>query len=393
MGNDGQSAKREQAPETAQRVRSFKLLRLVVIAVILFAGVGIGLYFKLQANPGTEPSGFRNQPPQYINVYVTDPEHIKLTATVTLGQGWLNPDYERYGPVEFHTQGRTDFHEMVSFTATTTGSVAPGTIIITSSIRPLTGAGAVNAGAESPANGVSVFQLKGAGGWLTANRFAVPFPLSPGQGNTWSGSVFFDVPVILQDKGAVFGHLPSVGVYSTLYPPSALLEGVYEARTGQLRNVAIPDSYAIPAGERTVDFYPPNNDASYTEVIQHIAPALSNMQISDMSPAPDSAGDADYTWHSNSIDGLEPTFQAVDLNAADSQTQAAFYSGIAFGLAGAAVIALVQEIRGKREDESLTSRGPSSARTDRGRCFRPESASSRLHVRVDGGRCRSGLEG
>jgi hypothetical protein len=142
---------------------------------------------------------------------------------------------------------------------------------------------------------------------------------------------------------------------------------VYEAQTGQLRNVAIPDSYAIPAGERTVDFYPPNSDASYAEVIQHLAPALSNMQISDMSPSPDSAGDADYTWHSNSIDGLEPTFQAIDLNAAGFQTQAAFYSGIAFGLAGAAVIALVQEIRGKREDESLTSRGPSSARTDHGR--------------------------
>ena len=173
------------------------------------------------------------------------------------------------------------------------------------------------------------------------------------------GPVFFDsVPIIFQDNGSSFGHLPSVAAYSYLYPPVSVLEAGYDARTGHLKNVLLGGSAGTSAGEREEGFYPSNSQASYTEEIQQIAPVLSNRQTAYMSPSTDAANDADYVWHSNGIDGLEPTFKAIDLGAADSENQAAFYSGIAFGLAGAAVIALVQEIRGKREDESLTSRGP-----------------------------------
>lgn len=148
--------------------------------------------------------------------------------------------------------------------------------------------------------------------------------------------------------------LPSVGAYSYLYLPVPILVGGYDPRTGQLKNVFPGGSTGIPAGERTEDFYPPNQP-SYTEVIQHIVPALSNRQTAYMNPSADSANDADYAWHSNTIDGLEPTFEAIDLNAADSHTQAAFYAGIAFGVAGSAVIALIQEIPAERKRKSSTS--------------------------------------
>ena len=181
MGNGGQSAKREPAPETAQRLRSFRLLRLVVISVILFAAAGVGLYFKSQANPGTEPSGFSGQPPQYLNIYVTGPD-IRINVTVILGQGWLNPNYDRYGPIELRAQGFTSFNEKVEFTATSTGSVTSEAIIIASSIRP-TG-GELIAGGGSTVSTVSVVQLKNAVGPVgEADRFVALFPLSPGQGN------------------------------------------------------------------------------------------------------------------------------------------------------------------------------------------------------------------
>ena len=346
-----QSGKPERTPGEDGPTRStYRPLRLIVIVFFLLVATAFGFHFKSRANPGTEPSSFNGQPPQYINVYTTSAD-IKITVTVILGQGWLNPNYDRYGPVELRAQGVTDFHEEVEFTATYAGSVTPEAIIITSSVRPLTGA-------NSPEGPDSVFQLKSAEGSLAqADKFAAWFPLPRDQGNTWSGSIFFNsVPIIFQDNGSTFGHLPSVGAYSYLYPPTSVLQGRYNAGTGRLENVAFATYSGTPVGENTEYFGPPNTQASYSEVIQHIVPALSDRQIAYMNPSADSANDADYIWQSNSsIDGLEPTFKAIDLDAADSQNQAAFYSGIAFGVAGAAVIALVQEIPEKRKRKSSTS--------------------------------------
>jgi hypothetical protein len=345
-----QSGKPERTLGGDRPTRStYRPLRLIVIVFVLLVAAAVGFHFKSRANPGTEPSSFSGQPPQYINVYTTSGD-IRITVTVILGQGWLNPDYDRYGPVELDAQGVTDFHEEVEFTATYTGSVTPEAIIIASSIRPLTDA-------DSPEGTVSVFQLKSATGSLAqADRYAAWFPLPRDQGNTWSGSVFFNsVPIIFQDNGSTFGHLPSVGAYSYLYPPTSVLEGGYDAGTGQLENVAFA-TYSDTPGENTEYFGPPNTQASYSEVIQHIVPALSDRQIAYVNPSADNANDADYVWQSNSsIDGLEPTFKATDLDATDSQNQAAFYSGIAFGVAGAAVIALVQEIPEERKRKSSPS--------------------------------------
>jgi hypothetical protein len=358
----GHSEKPEPTPQ-AQPVRStYRLFRLTIIVLILLAAASTGFHFKSRANPGEEPSSFSGQPPQYINVYVTNPG-IRINVTVTLGQGFFNPNYDRYGPVDLHAQGFTDFLENVAFTATYTGSGGPGSVIITSSIRPLAGARDPIAQLGSPA---SVVRLTDAVGTLAqADRFAAFFPLSTGQGNSWSGTVSFDsVPIIFQDNGSVFGHLPSVAAYSYLYPPSAVLEGGYDAGTGQLKNVFLAGpSSRVPVGERAEDFYAPNHQASYTEVVQQVVPALSNAQTAYMNPSVDSASDADYVWQSNGIDGLEPVFKMIDLSAADSQNQAAFYSGIAFGLAGAAVIALVQEIPSegrKRKSSTSGARNPAT---------------------------------
>jgi hypothetical protein len=327
-----------------------------MIVLILLAASSVGFYFKSRANPGTEPPDFRRWPPQYINVYLTNPlnSSIPITVTVILGRGWLNPNYGTYGPAELREPGFSGFHEEVDVRVTSTGSVAPGAIIITSSIRP-TGVGAPGAGPTASA--LSVAQLKSAKGPLAKpDRFAVSVPLSSDSGDTWSGAVFFDsVPIVFQDNGSTFGHLPSAGAYSYLYPPTSVLEGGYDRRTGKLKNISIGlgISSAIPSGERA-EYYGPSNHASFTERVENIVPALSNRQVAYMNPPSDSDNNTDYVWHSTGFDGLEPVFKAADLNAADSQNQDAFYAGLAFGVAGAALIALVQEIPKERERKSIS---------------------------------------
>jgi hypothetical protein len=331
--SDGQPRKRERA-------RSFKLVRLIVIVVILLVAAGLGFYFKSQANSGREPSSFGNQPPQYINVFETNSK-VPVAVTVMLEQGTY------LSPIKLQSEGYTDFTEVVNVTASPARSVSPGIIMVTSSIAPQLDPGRKLTPVENR---------------LGAERFVVQVPLSQDPSGTWSGVVNFgSIPMIFENNGSTFGHLPSVGAYE--YPeggvPSLFAE--YEGTTGQLRKVingpVDPDSHVTISGDHGELFYGPDS-ISYTETLHNIAPVLASQQIVYTTPAVDISGNYDYVWHSGA--GLEPVFKETNPDAVDSQTQAAFYSGIAFGVAGAALIALIQEIRGKREDESSTSSVPRS---------------------------------
>jgi hypothetical protein len=310
----------------------------------LLLAVIVGCDKKSHANPGAEPSSFREQPPQYINVYETNPQ-IPITVTVTLGQGDLSANYGKYPPpIKLRAQGFTGFHERVEITARSAGSITPDTIMLTSSTRPLI------RGPEGITTG-PVLRLKSSPRGPTAVAQAEKFAVPLGRG----GDVFFDsVPIIFQDNGSTFAHLPSVGAYDFLRPPTDCLVAGYDRRTGQLKNVSSPFfSPPVPAGDRTEYFGCPFYVSHYTEVIDNIAPVLRNEQIDYMNPLVNSTSGIDYTWHSNSTFGLDPTFKATDPNAIDSQNQAAFISGIAFGVAGAAAIAIVQELPKERRRKSV----------------------------------------
>jgi hypothetical protein len=67
---------------------------------------------------------------------------------------------------------------------------------------------------------------------------------------------------------------------------------------------------------------------------------LRDEQVVYSIPSADVNGDIDYEWHSVG----EPTFKATDPDAIDSQNQAAFISGIAFGVAASAALAFVGEL-------------------------------------------------
>jgi len=318
-----------------------KYLRPIMFLLILLAAVGTGFHYKSKADPGVEPALFRDQPPQYINVYVTNPR-ISVTLNVTLYQGTY------LSPITLKAQGYTDFTEEVDITARTPPSVNPGSMIIASSAQPVGAPG----GPDAPF--IDAFRMKGgsdaASSFAQAERFVAPLQLTQENSTTWSDVVSFNsISAIYRDSGSTFAHLPSVGAFEFAEgrPPTFFAE--YSRRTGQFKSVvfagvSVP---AIPAGDGGEFLYGPAS-ASYVEVLHNIVPVIGNEQVDYMIPSVDSNSDIDYVWSSNGISGLEPTFESTDPDAIDSQNQAAFISGIAFGVAGAAGIAVVQELPKER---------------------------------------------
>jgi hypothetical protein len=143
------------------------------------------------------------------------------------------------------------------------------------------------------------------------------------------------------DNGSIYGYLPSVssiqffGVLAKVAP-----------RTGELADVHLHDGCAgatgpvHPSNERCFSS-PWFNSAS--EHLANVAAELNSAQVDYISPST-TASNSGYTWRSARCCNLEPVFKLTDATAADSQSKAAFTSGIAFGVAGAAFIAVLQEL-------------------------------------------------
>jgi hypothetical protein len=357
MRDHGQFRQPDRAPESGQSERSpFWSVRSVAIIFIALIATGFGFYFKSHASPGAAPADFSRYSSQYIDVYESVPVD-SVTMAVTLGQGFLNPNYGRYDTlVGLRPRGYTYFHERVDISLTAAQPSASVTMMITSNIKPVTGKGepgvaTLNLGPVLPFKGM---RSDGDKATARAERFAMQVSLS-GSGRYWSGSVFFDaVPVIYQENGSVFGHLPSVGAHDVLYPPTDCLYVGYDRKTGQVKDVGSSFfSPPLPAVERIQSFGCPNHISS-TEVFQNIVPALRNDVIDYANPAVDTVNDSDYTWHSAGCCGMEPAFKETSPESVDSQNKASFYAGIAFGVAGSAAIAIVQEVPVTRKRKRLT---------------------------------------
>jgi hypothetical protein len=355
MADDGQSVKPERAPEAVGLVRDAIATSThgepstssetgrsiswhpVMFLVILLVAAIVGFHFESNAKPGAAPSSFIKQPPQYINVYEANPL-VPLTVSVLME----NKVY--LAPVSLRAQGYTNFSENVDVTATSPRSVPPGTVMIMSSTAP------------SPEFGNPSAPIKNRS--IMAG-FAVQVQLS-WDGKTWSGVASFgSIPIIFQDNGSTFGHLPSFGAFEFPEGDTPTLLAEYDRGTGKLRTAIFgpaqknsnlglgnPSSYDVLPGDRGEIFWGPGgpDNISYTETLHNIVPALRNEQMVYSIPSEDINGDIDYEWHSAGCCGLEPTFKATDPEAADSQNQAAFISGIAFGVAGSAAIAVVGEL-------------------------------------------------
>ena len=366
MADSRQSENLERPSEESRSAHlTATAVRLMIIGIVLSGAIIFGFYFKSRANPGTEPSSFGTQPPQYINVFESNPA-IPVTVSVEFKQYYIDPAMYN---VTLHAEGFTEFLEGVGVTASPPPSVSPGTIMITSSTEPEMGASSIAAGLPPNEKQASVKIRNGYG----EKKFAFPVTLSRDSDGTWSGGVDFGlVPIIFQDNGSVFGHLPSVGndEFTSGGLPPLFVE--YEHTTGKIRYATVDTIPNLPPGAKLADpslwvtihgdqgmlFNDPEN-ISYSEGISKIAPALRSQLVDFVTPSMSVVDNSDYDW--NSKFPLEPLFKDTDPDAAGSESQAAFYAGIAFGVAGSAAIALVQEIRPRnRKPPKSSARGLAS---------------------------------
>jgi hypothetical protein len=298
----------------------------MMFLIILFIAAASGFYYKSHADPGIEPTSFRNQPPEYINVYETNPRdpvsiHVYLTQSPY--------PYPELKPLRSH--GFTYFREEITVTVRSIRSAPPGAVTIVSNTKPPASFDQKPVPIRNP---------------LPGQKFVLRLSLERDHRSdssvTWSGIAEFGwIPIIFEDNGSIFGHLPSIGAFdfSEGNPPDLLRRN----KRGTRQSIYMRPGTDLTAPHGGQLFWNPSN-ILYSEEVQNLVPLLKTEQIDYLTPSASSNDDTNDVWHSTGCCGLEPTFKATDPDAADSQGKAAFISGIAFGVAGAAAIAVVQEL-------------------------------------------------
>jgi hypothetical protein len=311
--------------------------RLIVFLVILLAAALVGFYYKSLASPGTEPARFRSQAPQKLRLYfragnmVSDNVAIELHANRTLNM-----------------QGYTHFDETVTVDVTYSHPASQKTIIMASDSRPAETVTLINGVVQMVRPNFIETRLPG-------ERFMVAVPLSParppgrhGQKTYIAEQNFQSIPVVFDSNGSIYGHLPSVSIENNLFGALSNMSVLFAPKTGELQraraNVCHTLGGSFPGWkcffEQTA-FSPAKYVAS--EYLDNVGAELNNEQVAYMNPST-TANNFNYVWRSITCCNLEPVFKLTDPTAADSQSKAAFTSGIAFGVAGAALIAVFQEL-------------------------------------------------
>jgi len=307
--------------------RPVALLLIVLIAIIA------GFHFKNRASPGSESQQFASEELPSFNVFVSSPKtsvHVRVGIACDLGS-------------------RSVPCTTASSTALATLAVSPassssGTILITSSLNYV---------ARNAARPLPFSQDNLAPGH--ARLYEDEIHIEPGD----TGDVVtIGIPNVVDEvRGSVFGRLPIIGnLESRDLWPSMLAEYhaggstpedlIYHpvmepwAQNNRL-DVDKPDAYeTLHRGDSGQLFWNPHVLA-ISESLADITGVVSAQQVDYMTPAVTISGTA-YRWNADNL--LQPQFKSTDPQASSSQTDDAFIAGILLGIAGAAVIALLQEL-------------------------------------------------
>ena len=330
--------------------RSVFLLGATVVLVLL------GLAFRQAAAVGKENPSLQASTPQVIGVFSTDPNAtIRLTTEVY----WHNVTESLRSP----------------FATVFVSAIAPkpknsSAILITSSLRPVIMVlGPHNQHQLWPDrnyksaafySGLKPFQV------LDPSEYVYELPLSSIERlpkvNQYGAEVgIFELPQITQaSHGSFFVHLPGIGfgASGSFYPlpyfisesttwsqPEKLIEGP------QLKNFSniplpgyassAPSEYLAPPGQHLEQVFWQPASLTTTEILKDVKSELENATVNSIVPSNGYLQGYDYVWQGAGF--LEPTISITDLGAAASQSDWAFRSGIAFGVAAGTGIAFVQE--------------------------------------------------
>ena len=307
--------------------RPFAFLLIVLVAI------GAGLCFKDLSNPGEESQQFASEELPSFNVFVSNPNaSVKVNVHVFCDVG------PRPVPCTTH-----------SSTAQATLAVSPvssssGIVLITSNFN---------------------YSGRDAASALPFSRDGLP----PGNARIYEDEIplgqatskdvlTVNIPNVVEEAGgSVFGRLPVIGnLESKDLWPSMLAEYhtkgsgpedvIYHpvmepwAQNNRLQ-VGNPEAYeTLHGGKANLLFWNPDV-LSVSENLDDITGVVSTQQVDYMTPLATVSGMA-YSWNADNL--LQPQFKSTDPQASSSQTEDAFIAGILLGIAGAAVIAFLQEL-------------------------------------------------
>jgi len=323
--------------EPRQKRRSLlKGWRPLLFLLAVLVAIGAGLHFKTLAEPGRESVQFADEALPSFNIFVSDPRiSVSLSADVYC-------NLPTSTDIVACTTASSMAHVIFYLTADAPPSLrSSGIVLMTSSIGA--------AGPRSDALPFSSYSVPPGNARIYEQEFNVADLQSGG-----SSSADFYLPNVLEKmRGSVFGKLPAIGNLDQF-------EGSYPSMLTEFRpgTTSIEDLIYLPSlkpGQPQTDdssayqtingdpaklFWRPNV-LSITDTLENFTGVIGTQQIDYMTPAGTVSGE-NYVWNSSSE--LQPNFKSTDPEATDSQSNNAFISGIFLGIAGAAAIALIQEL-------------------------------------------------
>jgi hypothetical protein len=317
---------------------AIKYYRPIIFLAIFGIFLALGVIYKSRAAPGIEPASQAHNPPQILMVYVSNP-YISVAVSSSMnnveGQG---------------EEGLlSNIVDQVAITIKSVRSFPGASVLLISNKPPLYYNYTKISAFGLPVS--PVYAVK----FSLAQPGAAPLleTVTKGSVTTYYVGDFSLGNILVEHNGSIFARLPSLNekeVSQSEGGPPLLVEE--SRRSMQLKDVRLnpgpaeegpmqelPSGYEPPGVLGELFWTPIVLDS--TEVLQGAASLLSNMQQNYMTPSVDMRG-TDYIW--NSTGGVQARFKYTKFDAADSQTSSAFISGIAFGVAFTAAIALVQEL-------------------------------------------------
>jgi hypothetical protein len=315
--------------------------RLPAFLLIAIIAIITGLHYKDISNPGEESQQFATGILPSFNIFVSNPNaSVNVNVDVMCNAG-TSPT-----PCTTASSAQAELTVKVS-----PASLSSGYVLITTNFD----------------------YFRDAAGSLPFSSYSDP----PGSARIYEDEIpigaatsrdvlSLNVPNVVEEvRGSVFGRLPVIGNLGSkdLWPSmltedesgtSTLEDLVYHPTEypwaqDNLQEMDKPDAYeALHGGHGAVLFWNPNV-LSITESLEDITGVVSTQQVDYVTP-PVTVNGMAYTWNADTL--LQPQFKSTDPGAANSQTANAFLAGILLGIAGAAVLAFLQELPPHRESGS-----------------------------------------
>jgi hypothetical protein len=338
-------AGRVKSAQSRRRKPVRGLKRIVILIFILLFIVGLAIWFRLLSLPSKVDPSLISSAPQRIRVATTDPHaEMQLTALIRWN---TNPPLETLlitvkGP-------KVTPSTRVIITSSSPGGGGGGAKPTTSAFfRP----GIVRAGANpSEILDSHVYVCSTTVGALRHLTFRFE------HAGSYIGS--FNLPQFAQDEiGTFFTHLPSLAHNESRdYPlpifiserllsdkPTIAADLLFlpRAKSGHITPIGRSVSdYDVPAGSGPhLLFWQPK--VSTTEILYDVEDELADAHIDSQMPADGYLQDGALIW--DSAGSLEPMLRATKNDRVEWENRWNFYSGIAFGVAAGAGIAVVQEL-------------------------------------------------